>query len=410
MNEKLKIKYKIAFLIFFCSASVGLEFLYRDKLFDSSLQWIEEWQQNWGSIEGFFDVVTQLGTLPAFLPIYIILYLWFPITKSYSFILNFTYSSFIMNLLKMLYSNPRPYWVKPSLMLSCSPGFGNPSGHAFDSIAVYLSLWHMITDHSFFIKYWPFKYILLLLKLGLVIAIVLSRVYLGVHSVNQIIYGLTLGFCVYYLVYCILEVHKIEPKEFFRYFTNTKYIIYAMIKYGLFLTIFIVVYAFRKSDTYKYDNIIDSYCPNLQEANRYNNDGFTKGLVYSILIGIHFGLILLSKMSGKNYPRKEAEINIWNKMTLLKNIYKILICLVFATPLIAYLKVSSSSSVVVYSLCKVSLPLLIALFNIYGPAILLMIRWKIAYQGIYEETQVKVINLNNFTNVKHKLKDASQIA
>lgn len=229
MNGKNIKMIKIVFLIVITLCSIGFEFLYRDHLFEKNLIWAEDMQSNWNeSAKTFFDFITNLGTLPMFLPMFIIIYLWFPITKSYTFILNFAYSSFIMNMLKLIYSNPRPYWVKPSLMLSCSPGYGNPSGHAFDSLSVYLSIWHMITDLDFFKRHKSMKYLLLVLILVLVGAIVLSRIYLGVHSVNQIIYGITLGFCAYFLVFNVLEVDKTEPKEFFLFFKkkniyNTNY-------------------------------------------------------------------------------------------------------------------------------------------------------------------------------------------
>jgi membrane-associated phospholipid phosphatase len=412
MTEKIKKRIKIIFLVMFFVLSVGFEFLYRDLLFDKTLVWVEKMQIEWTHMEKFFEFVTSFGTLPAFLPMFIIIYLWCPNITSYTFILNFTYSSFIVNVLKIIYSNPRPYWVKPSILLSCSPGFGNPSGHSLDSTSVYLSIWHLITDHSFFIKYWPFKYILLLIIMAWVIFIVLSRVYLAAHSFNQILYGMTLGFCIYFLIFCVLEIHKTEPKTFFTFFRNKKNNLLITLKFALFMLVFLLIYVYRTIDTENFEIKLKEICPDLMEANRFNNDGLTKGLIYSIIIGTQYGIILLSNIIFKYYPDKEDEVNKWNSTSFVKNIYKILICLILATPLLAYIAIDVSSSVIVFSLCKVSIPLLVTLFNVYGFAIILIIRLKIANMKIYEERApvMKDSNFNNnYTNVHNRFKDNSNI-
>jgi undecaprenyl-diphosphatase len=409
--KKNKTTIKVIFLIIFFLSTVGFEFLYRDTLFDKNLIWAEDMQDNWGSsAENFFTIITEFGTLPVFLPIFIIIYLWFPIIISYSFILNFTYSSFIMNVLKIVYSNPRPYWVKPSLLLDCSSGFGNPSGHAFDSTAVYLSLWHLITEHSFFIKYWILKYILLVLFIGLVIAIILSRVYLGVHSINQVLYGISFGFCVYYLIFNILEIYKKDAKTFFNFFRNKNNNLLITLKFAIFLVVFMLIYFYRNADVSEYVSTLDDICPELKEVNKFNNDGLTKGLIYSIIIGTQYGIILLSNVILKYFPDSEEEINRWNRMGLKNSIYKILICGLFAIPGIAYILVSVHSSVIVFSLFKVSLPLLITLFNLYGPAIILIVRLKIANKTIYhDKIHSSIVHANSYTNVDKKIKDVSQI-
>jgi membrane-associated phospholipid phosphatase len=58
-----------------------------------------------------------------------------------------TLDKFINSYLKLAYANPRPYMVKSEIkLLSCSKGFGNPSGHAaassLISIVLFLDYFH----------------------------------------------------------------------------------------------------------------------------------------------------------------------------------------------------------------------------------------------------------------------------
>jgi hypothetical protein len=56
--------------------------------------------------------------------------------------------NFIMNELKGIYANPRPYWVNSEITSfgTCHTGFGNPSGHmimnCFLWYSIYLHVYH----------------------------------------------------------------------------------------------------------------------------------------------------------------------------------------------------------------------------------------------------------------------------
>lgn len=72
----------------------------------------------------------------------VIFYIMFPnkiaVINSIVYILI---SAFILSILKLLYHDPRPYFIFDDISgYGCDPGFGKPSGHSFMSINVYFVL------------------------------------------------------------------------------------------------------------------------------------------------------------------------------------------------------------------------------------------------------------------------------
>jgi membrane-associated phospholipid phosphatase len=96
---------------------------------------------------------------------------------------------YLITLLKEFYLDPRPFWTEPrihSLSLYCPGEFGNPSGHSwFATVFTFL----------LFLKYFPkIRKTYALVTVSLIIFLVaLSRMYLGAHSLNQVVMGVCLG-------------------------------------------------------------------------------------------------------------------------------------------------------------------------------------------------------------------------
>lgn len=116
-------------------------------------------------------------------------------------------TSMLLACLKVTQAAPRPYWVSSEIeTISCAASFGNPSGHTMLSFAclMYMSLWicsnrpnHQpfawLNDLKRFNKHVVFKVLatqFLLIMAGLT---GWSRMVLGAHSLDQIIYGALLG-------------------------------------------------------------------------------------------------------------------------------------------------------------------------------------------------------------------------
>jgi len=96
---------------------------------------------------------------------------------------NLLLSSSLNSMLKVLFRGPRPYWYSAKVTpYAGEVSFGVPSGHAQQSVAVWgsIALWYKRT--------WVTIACLLVIFL-----IGLSRVYLGVHFVHDVLLGWILG-------------------------------------------------------------------------------------------------------------------------------------------------------------------------------------------------------------------------
>lgn len=95
----------------------------------------------------------------------------------------------ISTLFKNLFARPRPEILTPELLPA---SFSFPSGHAFLSAAVYLTLGALLT---WIIPRRRTRAFVLATALLLTVVIGISRVYLGVHYPSDVLGGWTLGLC-----------------------------------------------------------------------------------------------------------------------------------------------------------------------------------------------------------------------
>jgi len=95
-------------------------------------------------------------------------------------------SSFVNSALKSFFKHSRPFWEEPALQLGDASSFSTPSGHAQTSAALFGYLaWFVAGKRRG--RLWA-------VLLGLLIAFVaLSRVYLGVHFLGDILWGAAVG-------------------------------------------------------------------------------------------------------------------------------------------------------------------------------------------------------------------------
>lgn len=107
----------------------------------------------------------------------------------------------LVGFMKIIYARPRPFMITSEITpLQCSKSFGNPSGHshnaAFFTLVLFLDIFHgrtlpFKTKPAFFNR---FEYCVgLCIMLFCMITIPTSRFVLGAHSLDQILFGFTLG-------------------------------------------------------------------------------------------------------------------------------------------------------------------------------------------------------------------------
>ncbi len=110
----------------------------------------------------------------------------------------------ILILLKLFFHRPRPM---PQLVIA--HGYSFPSGHAFSAMTIYGFLIYMIWNMD---KIRGLKFVVLLMSISLIFFIGISRIYLNVHYLTDILGGYAAGLA--WLVFCIIMVNTI--KEYYR--------------------------------------------------------------------------------------------------------------------------------------------------------------------------------------------------
>ena len=139
----------------------------------------------------------------------------------YMFLLGFVKFS-IVPILKIIYATPRPYLFEPRIVnFSCALCFANPSGHAVSSslavVGSFLDLFHgsptssktlMWTRGRIRNLYWP----CLVFAIYWIIVLPYSRYIGGMHTLNQLLLGATVG------VYCAVTSHLVFRDRIIRTF------------------------------------------------------------------------------------------------------------------------------------------------------------------------------------------------
>ena len=98
----------------------------------------------------------------------------------------FLLSALINNMLKNMIRQPRPFWLEPDIKQGDAEGYGIPSGHVQNVTAVFLLLAASVRRN------WAW-----LLALLYILLMALSRLYLGVHFLQDIAIGFAVGLLVF---------------------------------------------------------------------------------------------------------------------------------------------------------------------------------------------------------------------
>lgn len=120
----------------------------------------------------------------------------------------FLLANYVLSLLKQSFQQSRPIWVNDQIEKwewFCPKDFGNPSGHSFAVVMLYEPI---VSDC---IGYGKHRFWTIFLFVVCVM-VPISRMYLGVHSANQIFFGLVLG-----LIFLILYKYVYQRYLYYLY-------------------------------------------------------------------------------------------------------------------------------------------------------------------------------------------------
>ena len=395
---------KFIILLLFVIASVVGELFYRQPLFDESIDFELKWRQNaWGFTKTSYNIITNLGGEYGLILYLIIIYFFFPLTKSFCFMIGVIACTYLDNIMKLWYHDPRPFWEESKLHSNCDGGFGNPSGHSFISTFTYLGVYKLLSQTKIVSKNIWVEMTLFVFCVLMIIGIVLSRVILGMHSLDQVFYGCSLGLAVYFLLFHILYMQNMKVETFTKLFTSVQNLI--IITAIFFISLLSLLLSYFLIDftavTDKYKESLFTSCPQYfddKQYRRFQNDGFFGGLTLFCLMGAYYGQYFLwYKMHSQYGENRDELINKWvyNREGVYKsgiNIFKVIgILIVCALPMAIYFLISSTNLAVIF-IFKVSLPFFVTLFLLYGPGLYLMIslglcNMKFFLIGAEEETE-----------------------
>ena len=380
-NEENNLNKKIFILIIIITFLI--EFLVREFLFSISIPIIIFLQRNFYyfyPIELFFSLFgMEKGIFLILIISYNISNILIPlILLSISLI-----SIYIGGILKIIYQNERPFFINSEIkVLNCEGGFGNPSNHSLLSTFFYLSLYEIYVNKNEKINE-KNKNLIYFLTIIFIFSIVFSRMFLGVHTLNQILFGSLIGFFLYFFMFKIYKFNQ-----------NVLFIIYNF-KQIVFVIIFLIIFGFfnyyfffnfdNKILYEKYNFMIEKNCPNFPIIKRLENESFYCIFVLSVLIFAVFGIYYeyyyifsanVSKFIKYNFNNEnENEINLlnnnvnnrWNKTNFNVSIKRFFVILIVCgILLIPYFFSSYDNNFFVVLVFKTLIPLYVIVFVLFS--------------------------------------------
>lgn len=126
-------------------------------------------------------------------------------TKCVLFCFNWMIISFFTTTFKMVWHDPRPFWVNSKILVrDCDGSYGNPSGHCISAFGICIFIWleykakckQTWTEVLFGICCWVPA-----LMTGY------TSVIMGEHSFDQVLFGATIGLWVACTSSLIVGVH-----------------------------------------------------------------------------------------------------------------------------------------------------------------------------------------------------------
>jgi membrane-associated phospholipid phosphatase len=384
---------KIGLISLYFIIVISTEPTYRNVLFDKSIPIAKSWNPS-DSMLLLYKFLSDIGKATHMLTLFIF-HVFFPLSKSYALLSVYCYSTYLTGLFKMIYGNIRPFWVDNSLGGDCETSWGNPSGHALFAAAFYLALWDLLTDIKYFHNNRIARYLCGLFAVLFVIFNMISRVVLGAHSINQVIYGGLLGLGVYLAVFHVAGVNKLKGPIFFDMFRDKKNIIIHLSIYLGMLLLAVVIYQTVDYDTREYQSMLKRICPNTSEANSFSNHSMGNTLFILTQLGAYLSLVFLTIFISREYRAKEDLFEDWNcDGDMWMQLFRVILCLSMVFPMGFYLAISKQSNLIVIYVFKNGFSFFFTGLSLYGLSIYLSVKTRICNPKIlYEPNELRKVEI-----------------
>jgi len=206
----------ISQLMFFLALGVIvlLNLTFSEYLFSLSLD-LTKWNQARRTVllDLIFEGASFMGNGFLYIILFVLIYNWASRGRALYYLFLLSLLITLMALGKNFFAQPRPYMVDSQIVaMGCTLGFGNPSGHSLFASGFLLV---MFLDY-----FWPFDsdnpepaqrnsfafYSTLLMVVLTFTTIGYSRIYVGDHSLDQVLFGFSLG--IWSAFYCHYELRE----------------------------------------------------------------------------------------------------------------------------------------------------------------------------------------------------------
>lgn len=180
------------------TALIATNRLYRQQLFDITLSFVPILQKSAGETQiNFWTIYTDVAyALVNYVPIGIFYLIYGQRERSFYYLLAWAGNGYLLNLTKLSYHAARPFWVSQEIQaLDCTGQFGNPSGHSMVTFGRPLLLWldYQQNCNNGVFSYKLMKTIIFVISIAFGLSVGYSRLFLGVHSLDQVVFGYALG-------------------------------------------------------------------------------------------------------------------------------------------------------------------------------------------------------------------------
>jgi membrane-associated phospholipid phosphatase len=135
------------------------------------------------TLTAFMHVMSFIGSAGCYLPVLVVLFWCVSPRRAAPAVVVLAMSGALNTMLKLVFNAPRPFWTDQSITAhEARSTFGMPSGHAQGSTVAY----GLLGLHLRRTVVWA-------LIVVVVVLVGVSRVYLGVHSLGQVVAGWLIG-------------------------------------------------------------------------------------------------------------------------------------------------------------------------------------------------------------------------
>ena len=283
------------FFIFYLLFIFGIHIYYKDFLYPSSVHLFKHLQEcclGLSYTSYFFEYFTDMHVTYICISI---VFVFVNIYKTFILVAVICISNYLVGFLGLLYKGTRPFWdVVPvhRTYFSCELNWGTPSYNSI-TIAAYLTIWRIIFNNDKLKEYKKTKIISLVILLLFLAFLDLTGIFQGTESFDQVLFGLSLGFAIYFFFFYVVCVDLNNSYELYKFLQISYFKLALLLVLSSILAIIIYFwdpnYVELSEDRMKNINMIHQ-CQDVGLTLQFNKFSFSVICTSISLIGVYIGM------------------------------------------------------------------------------------------------------------------------